>query len=356
MIATDITQAIYKSYEQEFNGEFRSHLGASIGGDPCLRKLWYKFRNTKMVNFEGRMLKLFQRGHREEFMFIDDLRRAGIHITNEDENGNQFRLGSTENKHVSGSSDGFGECQVDTLPSLNKGEWILAEMKTHGERSFKKLEKEGLVSSKPLHYSQMQLYMKWSQLTKALYIAVNKNTDHIHIELIDFDSEHADSTEQRMISVVEADVAPPKLHHDPSRFECKYCDFSDVCHTKKYKLQVNCRTCLFAKTQADGTWLCRKNSQVLEDTKPCEQHLFSPSFLDSFKEGQRAPNEDTILYKLPNGLEIGNGISDPQNNIYSSHELSAIIEGGIDIYTEGFKLIEKAFDGKVVCKNKGGAK
>ena len=144
MKATDITQAIYKSYEQEFNGEFRPHLGASMGGDPCLRKLWYSFRHAKMVNFDGRMLKLFQRGHREEFMFIDDLKRAGIHITNEDENGNQFRLGSLANKHVSGSSDGFGECRVDSLPSLQKGEWLLVEMKTHGEKSFKKLEKEGV--------------------------------------------------------------------------------------------------------------------------------------------------------------------------------------------------------------------
>ena len=187
MNGQDIVNAIFDHYFNTYNGEFRGHLGASMGGEPCLRKLWYSFRWVSMVLHEGRIQRLFQRGHKEEPYFAEDLQKIGVNVLTEDQDGNQYRLTCPENYHIGGSCDGFGEVKTGRFQMLVQGEWVVVEMKTHNDKSYKKLLKEGVRTSKPLHYSQMNLYMKWSGLTKALYISVNKNTDELYVEIIDFD-------------------------------------------------------------------------------------------------------------------------------------------------------------------------
>ena len=44
----------------------RAHLGASLLGHPCDRYLWLMFRWAVIEKFDGRILRLFQRGQREE--------------------------------------------------------------------------------------------------------------------------------------------------------------------------------------------------------------------------------------------------------------------------------------------------
>jgi len=330
--ATDIVGAIYASYEKQFNAEpFRPHLGASMGADPCLRKLWYSFRHAKKVNFEGRMLKLFQRGHKEEYVFVDDLNRAGIRVINETLEGEQFRLVCAQNKHVSGSTDGFAEVLTDAHPSLTMGTTLVCEMKTHGENSFKKLKKENVKNSKPLHYGQMQIYIKWTRdtwgadITQALYVAVNKNTDELYIEVIQYDPTYAQQIENNMIHVVESESIPKKLHTDPSRFECKYCDYSDVCHTDTFKLEVNCRTCIFSKPMADGTWYCKHKDTTIDTTKPCESHVFHQHLLDGFEFREELANDNYLSYLTKQGEVFENGFGE---NSFNSTQLAQKIADG----------------------------
>ena len=62
---------IYRHYEQA-NATFkpRPHLGASLIGDKCERAIWYVFRWATHTKFEGRMLRLFDSGNREEFRLV----------------------------------------------------------------------------------------------------------------------------------------------------------------------------------------------------------------------------------------------------------------------------------------------
>lgn len=352
MNGNDIVSAIQDFYFNKYNGEFRSHLGASMGGDPCLRKLWYSFRWATMVLHEGRMQRLFQRGHREEPFFAQDLRDIGINVLTEDENGNQYRMTCPTNFHIGGSCDGFGEVRVDRFNKLNAGEWVLVEMKTHNEKSFKKLQANGVRATKPLHYSQMNLYMKWAGLTKALYISVNKNNDDLYVEIIDYDQANAEQSENNMIFVVEADSAPEKLHQDMSRFECKYCDYNDICHKDKFYVEVNCRTCVFSKANPDATWTCRKGDFKLDNTvmpAGCNGHIFQPSLLESISTVSSAdPNNEWLEFEFLNGTKIKNGQKDPDNGVYNSTELRTIIAKGYQVYDESYKYLEEAFDAQLV--------
>jgi len=59
-----------EEYSREtYPAEHRHHLGISIIGDDCSRKLWYSFRWVKLIQHEGRMRRLFNRGHHEEPLF-----------------------------------------------------------------------------------------------------------------------------------------------------------------------------------------------------------------------------------------------------------------------------------------------
>ena len=58
--------------------EMRPYIGGSQVGHPCSRYLWYSFRWCYQEKLTNRMYRLFNRGHREEEIFIENLRYAGI--------------------------------------------------------------------------------------------------------------------------------------------------------------------------------------------------------------------------------------------------------------------------------------
>jgi hypothetical protein len=232
------------------DGGFRSHLGASGIGDNCARKIWYQFHWALKPNFSGRMLRLFNRGHLEEARFIAMLLSIGVQVYQQDAQGKQFRI-SDVGGHFGGSGDGVGI----GIPDLAAGTSFLLEFKTHNDKSFIKLQKEGVQLAKPVHYVQMQTYMRKMNLTVALYGAVNKNNDEIHLELIYLDTLCADQFLDRAKQIIMMRTAPKKLNESIGYYECKWCDLKYICHLDE-KPAVNCRTCYYSHTEEDGTWRC----------------------------------------------------------------------------------------------------
>ena len=169
------------------NEGHRSHMGASLIGGECARAVWYNFRWATKSNFEGRLLRLFNRGHLEEARFIAMLLMIGCDIYQQDENGNQFRISHAEG-HFGGSGDGVAV----GIPDLPPGTAALTEFKTHNDKSFTELKAKGVRDAKFEHYVQMNVYMRKMGLAVALYLAVNKNTDELYGEIIPLDSAVAD--------------------------------------------------------------------------------------------------------------------------------------------------------------------
>lgn len=230
----------------------RSHLGVSTIGDPCARKLFFNFRWVSRPRHSGRILRLFNRGHMEEGRFIAALLTAGLKVYQQDGEGNQYRI-SELGGHFGSAIDGV----VIGCPDLpNPDNPVLAEMKTHGEKSFVKLKKEGMRQSKPVHYAQIQVYMRKMGLAVCLYIACNKNTDELYFELIPLDAAVADQFIDRGIKIVMADEPPVGLStKGASWFECKMCEYADVCYRGDDAV-MSCRTCRYSKPVEDGTWKC----------------------------------------------------------------------------------------------------
>lgn len=306
----------------------RTHLGASVLGRKCLRQIWYGWRWVHVVKHSGRLLRLFNRGHREEDRLVEWLRDAGaivrshsqrlwyhdgsdsyvcedwgtdtpgadggdplddvsddpVHIARATARGQgPKQWGFSEHHgHYGGSGDGL----VHNLPDeITRGAKLdgpgLLEVKTHNEKSFialaGKLDEyrkwvtdpdkrafpgKGVLSAKIEHYVQMQVYMRKLGVTWALYIAVCKNTDDLYIEIVYAKPEMADQYGDRAGHIIWAKTPPPRITSDPSWFECRFCDFREVCHHGASP-QKNCRSCVFAEPVEDGQWRCSHFNSII---------------------------------------------------------------------------------------------
>jgi hypothetical protein len=145
-------------------------------------------------------------------------------------------------------------------------------MKTHNDKSFKKLVSQGVVSSKPEHHAQMQVYMHYTGMKKAAYIAVNKNDDQLHVEFIPYNEAMSVGLIERARNIIYAESLPPKTA-GPDWFVCKWCDANHVCHHGVAPLK-NCRTCEHASPAA-GEWSCAKGMPGIDENPqgehPCYQ-------------------------------------------------------------------------------------
>lgn len=244
----------------------RHHLGASIIGHPCDRYLWYSYRWYAHEAFGGRMLRLFNRGHREEERFLEYLQGIGAEIL--DANEDQVRFSSVDG-HFGGSRDGAA-----TLPEKYGSDTVLVEFKTHSSESFKKLGTSGLKAHKPQHWAQMCVYGFHFQIKRGLYLAVNKDTDAIHADLLDLDMELGQKLTEKASSIVYGPI-PPKLSEKPSYYQCKWCPAAGVCHESAQPLR-NCRTCENSTPVAGGKWECSKwgiipNEELIHG---CSEHKY----------------------------------------------------------------------------------
>lgn len=241
-------QALIDKHHQAIAEPPRGHMGASLLGDPCDRKLWLQFRWAVAEEFEGRILRLFRRGQNEEQIVIADLRAIGCNITATGAEQSRVNFGS----HVGGSIDGIIHSGV---PGAEKKTHVL-EIKTHGQKSFDQLLKDGVQKSKPLHYTQMQIYMYGLGIDRALYFAVNKNDDSIYTERLHLDKPFAERAVQRGQRIALSERLPEPLSADPTWYQCKWCAAHSFCHKQEPIEKVNCRTCFYADPQPDDTWNC----------------------------------------------------------------------------------------------------
>lgn len=209
----------------------RDYLGASRLGAACERQLQYEYAHAPVdlgKGFSGRLLRIFERGHRTEEMVIRWLRLAGFTLRTEDAEGRQFGF-SVAGGRLRGHVDGvlIGGPEGFAYPAL----W---ENKCLGAKSWREVEKNKLAVAKPIYAAQVALYQSYLELHEhpALFTAVNADTMEIYAELIPFDAGLAQRMSDRaakVITATEAGELLPRSFADPAHFECKFCVWAERC-------------------------------------------------------------------------------------------------------------------------------
>lgn len=339
----DTINRTYVETHPEKDKPFRAHLGGSMIGKKCERELFYSFRWFKRPTFDGRMLRLFNRGHKEEFRFVEYLRMIGIEVFEnaqalfyhavsqqyeaipwddeaaigeaqsnphyEDVTGDeshtarakaqgvevkQWRISDVMG-HFGGSLDGIAVAPfdiqvveyVETSPEkwamrytervIPAGEKFLNEFKTHNTKSFVNLVTEGVKRAKPVHWAQMQIYMHKRGLRFAIYMAVNKNDDDLHLETVEYAGpEAAQELLDKATRVIHTRKVPNRIGKHASWYDCKFCEYSAICHYGDTSaVDRNCRTCQHSVPVDGGQWHCEKwNATIPSDAilKGCDSH------------------------------------------------------------------------------------
>lgn len=313
---------IVRSYEAREDKKPRTHLGASMLGKECERELWYSFRWAFFPRYEGRILRLFNRGKREEEVFASDLRAAGVTVHEVDQQtGKQFQF-SDLGGHCGGSMDGAAVGLAEAPKT-----WHVLEFKTHSNKSFTSLKKDGVAKAHPEHVAQMQLYMGWSGMTRAYYLAVNKDTDELYGERVEFDRATFDKLRERARRIIFDTEAPIRISDDKEFFKCRFCSFNKVCHGESFP-KMTCRSCCHATAKENGTWHCSRHDKTLtadEQLAACGEHLYLPPMMPV--EPNNA-GESWVEYKFGDGvffnIEDGNETAPNEGPIMKSSELEKL--------------------------------
>lgn len=281
------------------NTPHRPHMGCSIIGHSCDRHIWLTWRWAKSPAFPGRVLRLFDTGKREEERLLQDIRELGVEIFTTDEStGKQIDVKAFDG-HLAGSVDGIGRGFVEAPKS-----WAVLECKTHNNKSFAKLQKEGVRASKFQHFVQMQMYMGLLDIERALYLAQNKDNDEIYSEWIHFDKDCFEQHMARAKALIEMTSPPERLSNDPGWYECKWCDHYELCHGEQIA-DVNCRTCCHSSPSVDGKWSCGSKKKEIETQSGCESHLYLPALIPYAKPVDGG--EAHVVYEKADGSQFTNG-------------------------------------------------
>ena len=303
---------IYKLYERKPERP-REYLGWSQIGRPCDRELWLAFRWATNSRFEGRMLRLFDTGHREEARLIHELREIGCTVNAIDkETGKQIAV-SSHGGHFRGHVDGV----VTGLPEAPDVVHLM-DVKTTNSKKFDELLKKGMEKLYPAYWAQAHGYMGKLGISRGVYIFVCKDDERIHAEFFDFDPKVFEKYEKRAESIIFSDRMPPPLSTEPSWHECKFCSNHSFCHETKMTKNVNCRTCANSTAERDGTWSCAHYGATIPDftaqLSGCSSHILHPDLVPwNYK-----PFEHGVIWMTPHG-EIKNGESAP--GVFESIEI-----------------------------------
>ena len=350
---TKTVAAIYAHYKRTGDAEpQRGYLGASIIGHPCVRFLWFQFRNCVKRDFDGRMYRLFSTGDHEETRFTADLRAIGCEVHSGSPEGEQFAV-EAFGGHFSGHLDG---CALG-IPDAPKT-WHVLEMKTHNAKSFARLKKEGVKVAKPEHYAQMMSYMHLTEMTRALYLAVNKDDDSLIAERIHYNSEEAEALMARAKRIITAQSPPERISETSDYYQCRWCDAQDICwglsgpNGALPVPSLSCRQCCHATPMLDGVggaWRCDKHHRGLgpaDQSKPCDDHLTLPgllAFADPVDYGKDDEGNDFIQFQNRDGTKWPHG---RREGCYNSRELMTLSPDLlVDKFVAGAKEL---FAGKAV--------
>ena len=254
---------------------FRNHYGVSQIGKSCKRASWYDFHWMTLKEYEARILRIFDRGHREEETFVRLLQDAGYSVLEVNpETGEQFKFFDNECPVIGGSVDGI------LLDLTDDQTFVGLELKTMKASKFRELKKKECYSAQPVHYAQMQGYMGLSQSTNwpmnaFLYLVVNKDDDSLYSELVPFDEATHKFNIDSARDVVRSNEPPERIASSEDWFECNWCDHKKMCHRGEAPNHQNCRSCEHSRPNLldPAFWECitlNKQLSRAEQVMGCE--------------------------------------------------------------------------------------
>lgn len=221
--------------EKESKREGRKYLGASSLGDPCARKIQYRYMGFKPdtdKSFPAKTLRTFSLGHAVEDLMVMFFRDAGFDLrTSKSMNDEQFGF-SIADGEIRGHIDG-----VICGGPLNLSYPMLWECKSANDKKFKEFVNKGVAVANPVYAAQVALYQTYMELDQnpCVFTVLNKNTSEVYIELVPYNKALAQSVSDKAVLILEASKCGdilPRIAQNEDFHLCRWCDFHKTCWDK----------------------------------------------------------------------------------------------------------------------------
>jgi len=204
------------------------NISPSMIGDECLRRVQFMTTKAPSKPHEGKLLRIFQRGHIFEPFVLAILREAGFDISEVSEDGAQHGFQIMDNQ-CRGRLDGKILSGPEIEGLIYPCPW---ECKVLGDKGFKAAVKDGIAKAHPKYAVQAAMYQAYGVEGPMLFSVLNANTMEIYSEAFELNEERCQDASDRAVMILRANRAGellPRAAGDPDQFPCKWCDFSEHC-------------------------------------------------------------------------------------------------------------------------------
>jgi hypothetical protein len=201
----------------------RLYLGASAIGSECRRKVQFDWMCDPIC--PARIKDIFARGHFFEEVTRNHLIAAGFEFAPPE----QLEFRAVDGL-FRGHADGIIVAGPELPALIYQCVW---EHKCVKEKSWKAIERDGLVGLYEVYVAQVALYQAYLDCTNpALFSCVNADTcERLHFA-VPFDAQLAQMASDRAVAVIEATRAGellPRITDDQGDWRCKMCSHRDRC-------------------------------------------------------------------------------------------------------------------------------
>ena len=176
----------------------------------CPRAVFFKFKNAPREPIDARLMRIFEHGEHIHRNIFNILYRLKIGCTTE--------ISIPSQEIVSG--------RADAILCVGSENYVL-DIKSINSMLFRKL-----TEPKEENVYQVQLYMHFFGIKKAILLYVDKDQQNLKEFFVDYDEALCKDLMDKFYNLkdkIEQDVIPAKLADYPKNWQCQYCSFKDVC-------------------------------------------------------------------------------------------------------------------------------
>lgn len=176
----------------------------------CPRAVFFKFKNAPCEPYDARILRIFEHGENIHRSIFNILYRLKLGVTTE----------------VSIPSQEIISGRADAILCMN-GENYVLDIKSINSILFR-----GLNEPKEDNIYQVQLYMHFFGIKKGLLLYVDKDRQEMKEFFLDYDEALCKGLLDKFYILkdqVEKNLVPARLADFPRGYQCRYCQYKDVC-------------------------------------------------------------------------------------------------------------------------------
>ena len=204
-----LKELIDKFYLDKERDREQHHFYITDAGK-CGRAIFLKFKNAPREKMEAKILRMFDHGDYIQMQILNSLFSLGIVRASE------VRIPPQE--LVSG--------RADAIVTLNN-ELYVVDFKSMNSMIFR-----GLCQPKEENVNQIQLYLHFFKIPKGILLYVCKDTLGLKEFFVEYDTARSnqligDLSELRV--KIDSDIVPKRMPDYPVNWQCKYCQFKEIC-------------------------------------------------------------------------------------------------------------------------------